>query len=31
MVGLFGRSWPRSAIAERAGALQQLAGVELLE
>ena len=31
MVELFGRSWPRSAIAERAGALQQLAGVELLE
>ena len=31
MVELFGRSWPRTAIAERTGALAQLAGVELLE
>jgi hypothetical protein len=31
MVELFGRSWPRTAIAERTGALAQVAGVELLE
>ena len=31
MVELFGRSWPRTAIAERSGALAQVAGVELLE
>jgi hypothetical protein len=31
MVELFGRSWPRTALAERTGALAQVAGVELLE
>jgi len=31
MVELFGGSWPQSAIAERSGALAQIAGVELLE
>jgi hypothetical protein len=31
MIELFGRSWPRTAITERIGALAQLAGVELLE
>ena len=31
MVELFGGRWPQSAIAERSGALAQIAGVELLE
>jgi Domain of unknown function (DUF4432) len=31
MVDLFGRSWSQGAIAERSGALAQIAGVELLE
>jgi hypothetical protein len=31
MAELFGRSWPRAAVAERTGALAQIAGVELLE
>jgi hypothetical protein len=31
MVELFGRSWPRTAVAERTGALAQVAAVELFE
>lgn len=31
MVELFGRDWSRTQIAERTGALEQLAGVEMLE